>query len=196
LKNKTFQLTPEQANKAIELCLKNAKSFLEDVKIGIEKSKKDHLSIPLVYSLEEIGKAKIIKDAMANSPIIISINEIKDHELKLKKAVNFLDVPFGKRFMIDMLFDMEEYMGTSPMAYSATENERNELRNTANDTHNLRMTTAFVNFDQNTNEPILETDNSKLIPLIESISELIEGFNENKKYPEDFTIDDVKKFPI
>lgn len=193
-----IKLTKEQSDKAIELCLKNAKSFLEDAKISIASGKTDHLSIPIVYSLEEIGKAKMIQDAALTNPNNISLNYDPRtyHEKKLSRAVEILDVPFLDRFQIDMLFDMEEYMGTSPMAISATENDRNRLKEIANNTHNLRKNTAFVNFDPNTNEPYLEIDNSKLIPLIQSISELIDDFHQNKNYPMDFSIDDVKKFPI
>jgi len=194
----TVQLTREQANKAIEMCLQNAKSFLEDAKMNIKNRKTDHLSIPIVYSLEEIGKAKMIQDAMSTNSdnIILEYDPRTYHEKKLSRAVEILDVPFADRFQIDMLFDMEEWMGTSSMAISATENDRTKLKNIANSTHNLRKKTAFVNFDSNTNEPYLETDNSELIPLIQSISELIDDFHNNKQYPNDFSMDDVKKFPV
>ncbi len=66
--NKTqYKLTQEQANKAIKMCLENARSYLNDADMYISNNKTHHLAIPIEFAMEEIGKAKIIFDKIGNN---------------------------------------------------------------------------------------------------------------------------------
>ena len=48
-----YQLTQEQAKKAIEMCLENAESYLNDADMYISNNKTDHLAIPIVFAIPE-----------------------------------------------------------------------------------------------------------------------------------------------
>ena len=78
-----FQLTQEQAKKAIDMCLENAESYLHDADMYVSNNKTDHLATPIVFAMEEIGKAKIIYDKKENSGSKSSLSNkdgIYDHK--------------------------------------------------------------------------------------------------------------------
>lgn len=82
-------MTYDEAYKAVELCYANARSFLKDFMILHSKKKFDHLSEPLEFALEEIGKAIIITEKLRNSntnPITLETvkDGLYDHERKLR----------------------------------------------------------------------------------------------------------------
>ena len=59
---KPYQLTREQAEKSITMCLDNAWSYLDDADMYISNNRTGHLAIPIEFAMEEIGKGKIIYD--------------------------------------------------------------------------------------------------------------------------------------
>ena len=91
---KPIQITCEQAKKAIELCFENAKSFLNDADILIKNNVPNHISIPIEFALEEVGKAKIIFDKLDsdNSIIIDDKDGFYDHVTKLKKCTELFEL--------------------------------------------------------------------------------------------------------
>src|SRR3990167_4904041 len=99
--NKTeYQLTQEQAKKAIEMCLENAESYLNDADMYVSNNKTEHLAIPIVFAIEEIGKAKIIYDKIEKDSSKISLSYkdgIYDHKTKTEKAISLIELDVGEK---------------------------------------------------------------------------------------------------
>ncbi len=179
--NKTqFQLTLEQANKAIKMCLENAESYLNDADMYISNNKTDHLAIPIEFAMEEIGKAKIIYDKIGknNSKIPLSYQDgIYSHETKIRKAVSLIDLDLGEDMAEELM--LEGSISSSwvdPFTISSIVKKENELKNTGKQGHEIRLASSFVDFDPVTNEPKIEKSSGDLINLLESLSQIIRGY--------------------
>jgi len=71
MSNKTqYQLTHEQANRAIKMCLDNAWSYLKDADMYISNNKTEHLAIPIEFALEEIEIIQSVIDELTPKKII------------------------------------------------------------------------------------------------------------------------------
>lgn len=180
INKKVYQLTHEQAEKAIEMCLDNARSYLDDADMYISKNKTDHLAIPIEFAMEEIGKAKIIYDKMSNndSKILLSYKDgIYGHETKTKKAISLIELDVSEKMAdalvlgdepIDYLFD--------PLTISFNIQQENELKNTGKQGHSIRLASSYVDFDSVTGEPKIEKYSGDLAKLIEALYQIITGY--------------------
>ena len=180
--NKTpFQPTQEQAEKAIEMCLENARSFLDDADMYISSSRKDHLAIPIEFAMEEIGKAKIIYDKIIknSSKILLSDKDgFYSHPIKSQKAISLIELDVSEKMANALVFgddDELDYL-LDPLTISVNIAQENELKNIGKQGHNIRLTSSFVDFDPITNEPKIEKSSGDLSKLIENLSEIIIGY--------------------
>jgi len=183
--NKTqYQLTREQAEKAITMCLDNAWSYLDDADMYVSNNRTDHFPIPIEFAMEEIGKAKIIYDKILenNSKILLSNKDgIYSHETKMKKAISLIELDgsdeIGDRMaesllmgdgMIDVSFDYSKIL-------EIITKER-ELKDKGKQGHKIRLASSFVDFDTATNEPKIEKSTIDLTKLIKALHEIITGY--------------------
>ena len=179
--NKTqYQLTQEQAEKAIKMCLDNAWSYLDDADMFISKNKIDHLAIPIEFAIEEIGKAKIIYDKMSNdgSKILLSYKDgIYDHETKTKKAISLIELDVGEKMANALVLgdDPFDYL-LDPLTITFNIKKENELKNTGKQGHSIRLASSYVDFDSITNEPKIEKSSGDLTKLLETLSQIIHGY--------------------
>ena len=168
--------TKEQAEKAIQMCLQNARSFLDDADMYISKNRRDHLAIPIEFAMEEIGKAKIIYDKLLkdNSKILLSDKDgIYSHETKMKKTVSLIELDFDDEIgeaMAENLLLFGDSFGFEPFFNQSTISNKikkeTELKNTGNQSHKIRLTSSFVDFDPATNEPKIEKPSVDLTKLM------------------------------
>jgi len=186
--NKTsYQPTQEQAKKAITMCLDNAWSYLDDADMYISNNKTKHLAIPIVFAMEEIGKAKIIYDKIEknNSNILLSNDEdgIYDHSTKMKKAVSLIELNFddeiGEAIMTDQLifggsFGFESFIDQSKISDKIKQEK--ELKDIGKQGHKIRLASSFVGFDAITNEPKIEKSTGDLTKLIKALHQIITGY--------------------
>ena len=178
--NKTeFQLTQEQAKKAIEMCLENAESYLNDADMYISNNKTDHLATPIVFAMEEIGKAKIIYDKIENLSSKISLSHkdgIYDHKTKTEKASSLIELDVGEKIAKSLLLgDVDGYL-VDPLTISDNIRKENELKNTGKKGHGIRLTSSYVDFDSVTSEPKIEKSSGDLSKLIKNLFEIIHGY--------------------
>jgi len=178
--NKTeFQLTKEQAKKAIEMCLENAESYLNDADMYISNNKTDHLATPIVFAMEEIGKAKIIYDKLENSSSKIALSNkdgIYDHKIKTEKDSSLIELDVGEKIAKSLLLgDVDGYL-VDPLTISVNIREENELKNTGKKGHDIRLTSSYVDFDSVTSEPKIEKSSGDLSKLIKNLFEIIHGY--------------------
>ena len=174
-----FQLTQEQAEKAIEMCLENAESYLNDADMYISNNKTDHLAIPIVFAIEEIGKAKIIYDKIENSSSKISLSPkdgIYDHKTKTEKANSLIELDVGEKIAKSLLLgDVEGHLVDSSTITSYIRKE-DELKNTVKKGHGIRLASSYVDFDPITNEPKIEKSLGDLTELIKNLFEIIHSY--------------------
>ena len=174
-----FQLTEEQAEKAIKMCLDNAWSYLDDADLLISKNKTDHLAIPVVFAMEEIGKAKIIYDKKeeGNSQIFLSYKDgIYSHEIKTKKVNSLIEVDVGEKIAKALLLgDVGGFLVDSE-TISESIREETELKNTGNQGHDIRLTSSYVDFDIETNEPKITKSSEDLSKLVKALHEIITSY--------------------
>lgn len=179
--NKTqFQLTQEQAEKAIQMCLENAESYLDDADMYISNNKTNHLAIPIVFAIEEIGKAKIIYDKLEedNSKIQLSREDgIYDHEIKTEKAISLIELDVSDKMVNALIFgdDVIDYL-FDPLTISVNIRKENELKNTGKQGHGIRLASSYVDFDSVTSDPIIQKSSGDLIKLIKNLFEIIHGY--------------------
>lgn len=191
--NKTqYQPTQEQAEKPIQMCLDNARSYLDDADMYISNNKTEHLAIPIVFAMEEIGKAKIIFDKITrdSSKILLSYKDgIYSHKTKAQKVISLIDLDvrgdiaeetaegllLGDDGGFDYLLD--------PLTISDKIKQEIELKNTGKQGHDIRIVNSYVDFDSNTNEPKIERSSGDLTKLIQNLFEIIAG------YPSSFNTD-------
>jgi len=186
--NKTqYQLTREQAERTIKMCLDNAWSYLDDVDMYISNNRTDHLAIPIEFAMEEIGKAKIIYDKIEknNSKILISDSEdgIFDHPTKMKKAVSLIEINFddeiGEAIMTSQMLFGDEMATDYFLDHSSIADkikQEKELKDIGEQGHKMRLASSFVDFDPSTNEPKLEKSKEDLTKLIASLHEIITSY--------------------
>jgi len=178
-----YQLTHEQANRAIKMCLDNAWSYLKDADMYISNNKTEHLAIPIEFALEEIGKAKIIFDKIDNnSKILLSYKDgIYDHIIKIKRAVSLIELDAGEKIAESLAlgFDEFDYLFV-PSAISVIVEKEIKLKNTGKKGHEIRLASSFVDFDSATNEPKIEKSSGELDKLIRSLYKII------REYPSSF----------
>jgi AbiV family abortive infection protein len=179
--NKTqFQLTKEQTEKAIKMCLENAESYLNDTDMYISNKKINHLAIPIVFAIEEIGKAKIIYDKLEkdNSKISLSREDgIYDHKIKTEKAISLIELDVGEKMLNGLIFgdDMLDYL-LDPLTISVNIRKENELKNTVKKGHGIRLASSYVDFDPITNEPKIDKSSGDLTELIKNLFEIIHSY--------------------
>lgn len=183
--NKTqYSLTKDQAEKTINMCIENARSYLDDADMYISKDRTEHLAIPIVFAMEEIGKAKIIFDKMAdnNSKILLSYKDgIYDHIIKTKKAISLIELDVSEKIVEGLLLGGDEFDYLyNPLTISSIVTKENELKNTGKQGHKIRLASSFVDFDSVTNEPKIEKSSGDLTKLIKSLSKII------TEYPSSF----------
>jgi len=187
--NKTqYSLTKDQAEKAINMCLENARSYLDDADMYISKDRTEHLAIPIVFAMEEIGKAKIIFDKMTDndSKILLSYKDgIYDHVIKTKKAISMIELDVGEEIANSLIFgdDMIDYL-YDPLTISVNIAQEIELKNTGKKGHDIRLASSYVDFDSVTNEPKIEKSSGNLTKLINSLSQILQ------EYPSSFNTND------
>ena len=185
-----YQLTKEQAEKAIKMCLDNARSYLDDADMYVSNNRLDHLAIPIEFAMEEIGKAKIIYDKMENnnSKILLSDKEdgIYSHETKMKKCVSLIELDVSDEIAETMAEELLlgdgdgfDYLLT-PSTISSKIKQEIELKNTGKQGHKTRLVSSFVDFDCVTNEPKIEKSSGDLTKLIENLSDIV------AEYPSSF----------
>jgi len=190
--NKTqYQLTQEQAEKAIKMCLDNAWSYLDDADMYISNNRKDHLAIPIEFAMEEIGKAKIIYDKteQSNSKILLSSKDgIYSHLTKMQKAVSLIELDgsddLGDAMAEDLILDGDSGFDYS-LNLSTISNiikKEIELKNTGKQGHDIRLASSYVDFDPITNEPKIQKPSVDFSKLIKPLHEIITG------YPSSFNI--------
>lgn len=179
--NKTrFQLTKEQAEKAIKMCLENAESFLNDADMYISNKKTNHLATPIVFAIEEIGKAKMIYDKLEkdNSKIPLSHEDgIYDHKIKIEKTISLIELDVGEKMINGLIFgdDMLDYL-LDPLTISVNIRKENELKDTGKQGHEIRVASSYVDFDSVTNEPKIEKSSGDLTKLIKNLYEIIHNY--------------------
>ena len=178
--NKTeYQLTPEQAKKAIDMCLENAESYLNDADMYVSNNKTDHLAIPIVFAMEEIGKAKIIYDKIENNNSKISLSYkdgIYSHEAKTEKTNSLIELDVGEKIAKALLLgDIDGYL-VDPLTISENIRKENELKDTGKKGHGIRLTSSYVDFDPVTSEPKIEKSSGDLSKLIKNLFEIIHGY--------------------
>lgn len=173
------QLTQEQAKKAIEMCLENAESYLNDADMYISNNRTDHLAIPIAFAIEEIGKAKIIYDKIEKGDSKISLSHkdgIYDHEIKTGKANSLIELDVGEKIAKSLLLgDVEGYLVDSLTITSYIRKE-NELKNTVKKGHGIRLASSYVDFDSLTSEPKIEKSSGDLSKLIKNLFGIIHGY--------------------
>ena len=190
--NKTqYQLTQEQAEKDIKMCLDNAWSYLDDADMYISNNRKDHLAIPIEFAMEEIGKAKIIYDKteQSNSKILLSSKDgIYSHLTKMQKAVSLIELDgsddLGDAMAEDLILDGDSGFDYS-LNLSTISNiikKEIELKNTGKQGHDIRLASSYVDFDPITNEPKIQKPSVDFSKLIKPLHEIITG------YPSSFNI--------
>ncbi len=182
--NKTqYSLTKDQAEKTINMCLENARSYLDDADMYISKDRTEHLAIPIVFAMEEIGKAKIIFDKIGNnSKIPLSYKDgIYSHETKVKKVISLIELDPSEKMAEGLLLgdDAFDYL-LDPLTISSIVTQENELKNTGKQGHEIRLASSYVDFDSVTNEPKLEKSSGDLTKLIKRLSQII------TEYPSSF----------
>ena len=179
--NKTqYQLTQEQAKKAIKMCLENARSYLNDADMYISNNKTDHLAIPIEFAMEEIGKAKIIFDKIVknSSKIPLSYKDgIYWHETKTKKAISLIDLDVSEKMANALVLgdDVFDYL-LDPLTISVNITQEIELKNTGKQGHDIRLASSYVDFDSVTNEPKIEKSSGDLTKLVKRLSQIIEEY--------------------
>ncbi len=182
--NKTqYQLTQEQANKAIKMCLENARSYLNDADMYISNNKTNHLAIPIQFAMEEIGKAKIIFDKIGNnSKIPLSYKDgIYSHETKVKKVIPLIELDIGEKMAEGLLLGDDEFdYLLDPLTISSIATQENELKNTGKQGHKVRLASSYVDFDSVTNDPKIEKSSGDLTKLIKRLFQII------TEYPSSF----------
>lgn len=179
--NKTeYQLTPEQAKASIELCLENAESYLNDADMYISNNKTNHLATPIVFAMEEIGKAKIIYDKLEknNSKISLSYKDgIYSHETKTEKTISLIELDVGEKMANALVLgdDLFDYL-LDPLTISFNIQKEKELKNTGKQGHVIRLASSYVDFDPVTNNPKIEKSSGDLSKLIKNLYEIIHGY--------------------
>ncbi|MDH3203152.1 MAG: AbiV family abortive infection protein [Nitrosopumilus sp.] len=188
MSNKTqYQLTQEQAKKAIKMCLDNAWSYLEDADMYIANNRTEHIAIPIAFAMEEIGKAKIIYDKIEknNSKILLSNDKdgIYDHTTKIKKTISLIELDFdddvGEAVMIEQLtfggsFEFEYFIDQSKISDKIK--QENELKDIGKQGHKIRLASSFVGFDATTSEPKIKKSTVDLTKLIKALYQIITGY--------------------
>ncbi len=181
VRSSTVTLSRTQALKAVDLCLQNALSFIEDARFSISNKKLDHLPIPIQFAMEEIAKSKIILDKVKSSQSSITVTEndgLYDHIAKLKVAVAMLDLPQTQQIRLSLVFGEDEPFDyfLNPLVKAIVDREAKTLKQKASRGHNMRVSSSFVAFDPSTGEPQLghnmREDDLRL--WIDAVSELLE----------------------
>ena len=179
--NKTeYQLTQEQAKKAIEMCLENAESYLNDADMYVSNNKTEHLAIPIVFAIEEIGKAKIIYDKIEKDSSKISLSYkdgIYDHKTKTEKAISLIELDVGEKMANGLILgdDILDYL-LDPLTISFNISKENELKNTGKQGHGIRLASSYVDFDPITSDPKIGKSSGDLTKLIKNLFEIIHGY--------------------
>ncbi|MCA9827119.1 MAG: AbiV family abortive infection protein [Nitrosopumilus sp.] len=179
---KPFELTQEQTERAIKMCLDNAWSYLDDADMYVSNNRTEHLAIQIVFAMEEIGKAKIIYDKIEEniSKIFLSSKDgIYDHQTKLKKAVSLIELDMDDELGDEMAEDL--LLGGSgtfdfyldPSKISDKIKQETELKNTGEQGHKIRLAISFVDFDAVTGEPEIGKSSPDLTKLIKALREII-----------------------
>src|SRR3990170_1874159 len=120
----------------IALCKSNAIDFLKDAKLILSDGRLNHAYVLVEYSIEEFGKAVILKEALEASksdPITVEERVFTSHKGKSEKAWTMLDINYRTIFD-EGLFDRElfdpDIFDTDTLA-----------------SHNTRLNCAFVDFN-------------------------------------------------
>ena len=185
--NKTqFQLTKEQAEKAIKMCLENAESYLNDADMYISNNKTNHLATPIVSAIEEIGKAKIIYDKKIenHSKILLSYKDgIYSHKIKIEKTISLIELDVDEQMVNALILgdDMLDYL-LDPVTISFNITKENELKNMGKQGHGIRLASSYVDFDSVTSEPKIEKSSGDLTKIIKNLFEIIIN------YPSSFNV--------
>lgn len=193
--NKTqYNLTKDQAEKVINMCLENARSYLDDADMYISKDRTEHLAIPIVFAMEEIGKAKIIFDKMLDNDSKISLSYkdgIYNHVTKTKKTISMVEIDLGEEVADKIAEDL--ILGDYAFDYTLDQKtiwdnivQEIELKNTGKKGHDLRLASSYVDFDSNTNEPKIKKSSGDLTKLLNSLSQII------REYPSSFNTHDYQ----
>jgi len=185
--NKTqYQLTQEQAEKAIKMCLDNAWSYLDDADMYVSNNKTDHLAIPIEFAMEEIGKAKIIYDKKESiaSKIPLSYKDgIYFHESKMNKTISLIEIDIDDEIgeamlwsevVMDIQHYYEDFLDQSKISDKIK--QEIELKNSGRQGHKIRLASSFVDFDPVTNEPKIEKSSEDLTKLIKVLYDIIRGY--------------------
>ena len=167
-----YELTQEQAERDIKMCLDNAWSYLDDADMYESNKRIDHVAIPIEFAMEEIGKTKIIYDKTLqnNSKISLSYKDgIYSHETKMEKAVSLIELDIsdeiGEAMMMgDVVLGLQESYPYFLDEEKVAEKQRHEkeLKNIENRGHGIRLRSSFVDFDKITNEPKIEKSTGDL----------------------------------
>ena len=136
---------------------------MRDARLIIEKGRLNHAYVSVQLSIEELGKIRMLKEALSDnrSKEVISVKKsvFKDHRGKSEKAWKFLDPKF-RRIFGEVGFEDTGEGGFDPRGF--------ETITTAG--HRTRLQCAFVDFHLNKwflGRKIQETRLTALIKHIE-----------------------------
>lgn len=165
-----LELSKDQAFKTIELCLKNAREFLEESELLFKNNKTAHMPIFLQFTAEELGKSKIVLKKLETSSDKILIRDsdgIFHHITKSNTLENEIDIPIDQKMLLGFVIgdDLLDYL-FDPIVIACIEDEKKKLRTLIKEGHKSRLSSSFMDFD-NIGNPILghniSTDNLDLI---------------------------------
>ncbi|HKZ61935.1 MAG TPA: AbiV family abortive infection protein, partial [Nitrososphaera sp.] len=156
-KIKDIPLTNEQTWKALKLCLDNVADLLDLAALHIT-TKRYRLLLFVQFALEEAGKAMIIMDKLANpnEVVITTADCIYDHETKMLKALERIDLPDEWHIIREYFRPPVNYEWPDSVVYFAEDRER--LIGTAKHGHRVRLESLFVEFDPITRDPYIATN--------------------------------------
>ncbi len=173
-------LCPEQAVKAISLCKENAISYMDDAMHLWLKDRLTHIPIFIEFAMEEIGKAKIILSKLGtvtrtNTITITASDGVYSHERKLKAFADMLALSREEWLRVGIHLDDQLSITLDKNARALLENDARQAIEQARKGHQIRVESAFVDFDPKTNEPKIghNLDKDALKERVDWIREVI-----------------------
>ncbi|QLH06931.1 AbiV family abortive infection protein [Nitrosopumilus ureiphilus] len=179
----SFKQSREQAKKAIANLLINAEEYLKDAKLMYENKRFHHISLPIIFAIEELGSCRIILDKLKNTAEEIELNNydgLYKHQKSIDKIRNELEISDEKKNWLQDVWKGFPFF--SPVAGRVFENDEAEKmrlfaqesmsKETADKFKNLyddelkihlekgaemRIKDSFVSFDHKTGDSSLGT---------------------------------------
>ena len=143
-----MDLTRQQAYDATKLCLKNARDFLDDAKMHYENKRLQHIRIPLVFALEEAGKAKVMMDQLQAGDSVIEMNPTmrRGHQIKVDYIKQFVKVSPQKEQYYEDVWSNFPFL--SPTVEPVFTGEAEEMRKMFKQQMGKEASEKFVKLDQ------------------------------------------------